>query len=107
MQAWPTVDLSSSGLVPFGVEHCWPVVREFGEVWRIYQGMKMGGKIQNVRSGMLVCCPLSEGCINVLFDQPLEQPTLTYAWVGRNQPGDRIYSLIFRYCNRTARQVHA
>ncbi|KAK9842963.1 hypothetical protein WJX74_004969 [Apatococcus lobatus] len=53
MNAWPTVELTSSGLVPFGVERCWPIVREFGEVWKIYNGIRRGGKLQDVRSCML------------------------------------------------------
>ena len=54
MEEWPTVELTSSGVVPFPIDLCWAITRDFGSIGRVWDGMKMAGESRRVRSTMLV-----------------------------------------------------
>ncbi|KAK9862129.1 hypothetical protein WJX84_001283 [Apatococcus fuscideae] len=61
---WPTVAITTSGLVPFAIEHCWAVARDFGQICKLFDGMEVGGRRSVVRSGMLDGAPGT--CIGAL-----------------------------------------
>ncbi|KAK9835714.1 hypothetical protein WJX74_006533 [Apatococcus lobatus] len=64
MEQWPTIKIITSDVVPFSVEHCWPIARDFGQIQLLFDGMDVHGRPQTVRSGMLDGAPGT--CIGAL-----------------------------------------
>ena len=54
MEEWPAVELTSSGVVPFPIDLCWAITRDFGSIGKVWDGMMMAGESRRVRSTMLV-----------------------------------------------------
>lgn len=54
MDDWPTVELTASGVVPFPLDLCWAITRDFGAIGKVWDGMGMAGQSRRVRSRMLV-----------------------------------------------------